>query len=89
LIVAQAARDFQSAYAVVRLNDRDVARAAALASAHALRAYDAIQLGTAMELNADRQFVGLPPLVFVSADQELNGAAVAEGFSVEDPNTYP
>jgi predicted nucleic acid-binding protein len=89
LIVARAARDFQTAYAVLRLNDRDIARAATLARAHGLRAYDAIQLGAALELNVGRQFVGLPPLMFVSADQELNGAAAMEGFSVEDPNRHP
>ena len=89
LILAQAGRDFQTEYAVVRLNDRDVAGAAGLASAHALRAYDAIQLGTALELNSSRIFVGLPPILFISADQELNAAASAEGLNVEDPNRYP
>jgi predicted nucleic acid-binding protein len=89
LILTQAAQDFRAGYAVVRLNDSDLARAAALANSHALRAYDAIQLGAALELNAGRLFVGLPPLVFVSADQDLNAAAAAEGLVVEDPNRHP
>jgi hypothetical protein len=32
--------------------------------------------------------LALPPLILVSADHDLNAAAVAEGLSVEDPNTY-
>jgi predicted nucleic acid-binding protein len=89
LIVAQAGQHFGQGYAVVRLNDRDLALAAAVAGAHSLRAYDAIQLGAALELNASRLFVGLPPLVFISADQELKTAASAEGLAVENPNQFP
>lgn len=89
LIVAKAQQDFQTDYAVVRLSDADLVRAVALTKVHALRAYDAIQLGVALEMNASRLFVGLPPLILISADQELNAAAIAEGLAVEDPNKYP
>jgi hypothetical protein len=31
----------------------------------------------------------LPPVTFVSADNELNPAAASEGLIVENPNNYP
>jgi hypothetical protein len=32
---------------------------------------------------------GLPAITCISADTELNAAAMAEGLSIEDPNTHP
>jgi uncharacterized protein len=31
----------------------------------------------------------LPPIIFVSADNELNMAASGEGLVVENPNNHP
>jgi hypothetical protein len=59
-----------------------------LAETHGLRGYDAMQLATALEVNTLRIVSGLPPLTLVSADVELNAAAIAEGLTVEDPNAY-
>lgn len=64
-------------------------RAALLAENHALRGYDAVQLASALTVNAERVALKLPPLTLVSADGELNAAAQAEGLAVEDPNAYP
>ena len=66
-----------------------LSRAAALADAHSLRAYDAVQLAALVEVNLQRQANGMPSLTLVSADVELNTAATAEGIVVEDPNTHP
>ena len=60
-----------------------------LANAHALRAYDAVQLAAALELEARWQAAGMGSITLVSADQDLNAAATAEGLIVEDPNAYP
>ena len=30
----------------------------------------------------------LPPIIFVSADNELNAAATSEGLTIENPNNY-
>jgi hypothetical protein len=60
-----------------------------LARAHALRGYDAVHLAAATTLNRQRLALGLGAVTLVSADAELNRAAVAEGLLVEDPNRYP
>ncbi len=56
---------------------------------HRLRAYDAVQLTAALEVHRMYQSKGLGPLILVSADQELNTAALAEGLVVEDPTGHP
>lgn len=60
-----------------------------LTDLYALRGYDAVQLAAALEANNTRLANGLPPLILVSADSELNTAALAEGLTVENPNNYP
>ena len=60
-----------------------------LGNAHALRAYDAVQLAVALEVNRSHQADGFGPITLISADQALNVAATAEGLSVEDPNSHP
>jgi predicted nucleic acid-binding protein len=60
-----------------------------LATKHALRGYDAVQLAAALEANDERIANELTPLTLVSADDELNTAAQAEGLTVENPNAYP
>ena len=47
--------------------------------------YDAVQLAAALELNRISQ----GGIVLVSADQDLNAAATAEGLTVENPNLHP
>jgi len=61
----------------------------ALAEAHGLRGYDAVQLAAALELNMLYKAGGLPPILFISADTQLNAAAITEGLLVDDPNTHP
>lgn len=66
-----------------------LSQAMALAKLHALRAYDSIQLATAIDILVQRRQGNLPPLNFLSSDQSLNQAALAEGLLVDDPNRYP
>jgi hypothetical protein len=61
----------------------------ALAERHGLRGYDAIQLAAALEINSFRTGQGLPPITLLSADAELNAAAVRDGLTVDDPNSHP
>ena len=56
---------------------------------HALRAYDAVQLAVALEVNRFHQAGGSGPVTLVSADQALNDAATAERLTVDDPNSHP
>lgn len=55
---------------------------------HRLRAYDAIQLATAQELNRREIARSLPGVVLVSADNEMIEAARAEGLQTENPNDH-
>lgn len=59
-----------------------------MATKHALRGYDAVQLTAALDANAELLASSLPPVIIVSADTELNAAAIAEGLSVENPNDH-
>ena len=63
--------------------------AVSLATKHALRGYDAVQLAAISAANDERIAGGLAPLILVSADTELNNAAQAEGLNAENPNNYP
>ena len=65
------------------------ASAVGLAKLHLLRAYDSVQLATALELQIARRNMNVPLPIFLSADQNLNQAALAEGLLVDDPNRHP
>jgi predicted nucleic acid-binding protein len=54
-----------------------------------LRAYDAVQLAVALEIQQLHQAAGLGPITLVSADRDLNTAAAASGLAVDDPNAHP
>jgi len=54
-----------------------------------LRAYDAVQLAAAVDLNAQWVATGIGIITLVSAGQELNDDDAAEGLPIEDPNLHP
>lgn len=82
-------RDFPNKFTQVAVSESIVLEASRLAEKHALRGYDAVQLASALAANQNRISNGLTPLILVSADDELNTAAQAEGLTVENPNNYP
>jgi uncharacterized protein len=63
-------------------------QAMSLAETYALRGYDAVQLAAALTLDALCVQNELPPLIFVSADGELNAVAAGRGLAAESPNNY-
>lgn len=75
-------------YSVVELNATIVRRAQDLLLTHPLRAYDAVQLASALDYADRLTGVGLAPLVFVSADRRLLAGAEAEGLATDDPNAH-
>jgi predicted nucleic acid-binding protein len=81
--------DLQSEYQVVEITENIINSAMALAETLGLRGYDAVQLAASLEINALCISSSLPPLTFVSADNELNAAAASEGLLIENPNDYP
>ncbi len=82
-------RNFSDNFNRLDLTETIINEAVHLADNHALRGYDAVQLATALITNRRRLSDGLSGLIFVSADNELNNAAQAEGLTVENPNNYP
>ena len=87
----------QNAFHADCLNEYEIAMAVGsimdqskrLLEAHALRAYDAVHLATAIVANQRLMTNGLMPLTFLSSDDRLNEAASAEGLAVENPNHHP
>lgn len=77
-----------SNYDFIELDLRIVELARELLKRHVLRAYDAVQLASALVANNALQSAQLPPLTFLSADDHLNEAARAEGLAVNNPNLY-
>ena len=74
----------ESGYQIMPLTPALIRLAAQLARKHALRAYDAIQLATALDannlLNANNLL-----LTFIASDVALLQAARAEGMATENP----
>lgn len=77
-------QDFAQQYRIVEIHIPVLQQAAQLADRHVLRAYDSVQLAAALEIHAVD-----PSLTLISADNELNAAARAEGLAVDDPNGHP
>ena len=80
--------EFAHAFRIVDLTPALVLRAMDVAQTHVLRGYDAVQLAAALEIHALRSAQGMSSLTLVSADDELNTAATAEGLPVENPNNH-
>ena len=81
--------DFASKYQVVEVDNPLVNHAMRLAETHGLRGYDAIQLAACLYANQSLVARGQPGLTLLSADEELNVGAKAEGINVENPNLHP
>ncbi|MGZ8845384.1 MAG: type II toxin-antitoxin system VapC family toxin [Pyrinomonadaceae bacterium] len=82
-------RAFAGKFRKVELTERLIERATALAEKHALRGYDAVHLAAALEANDGRIALATTPITLISADEELNAAAAAEGLAVDNPNNHP
>ena len=76
-------------YTVIEVTPELLDEAMRLGHTHALRAYDAVQLAVALEVNRSHQADGFGPITLISADRDLNAAATAEGLAVDDPNSHP
>jgi predicted nucleic acid-binding protein len=81
-------QDFANEYRIVDINDAVITRSMAIARMRALRGYDAVQLGAALEITARRVALGASLLTLVTSDNELLGAARAEGLPTADPNEH-
>jgi len=87
--IADYRHDFTNEYSLIEITPTIIEQAGDLAELHALRAYDAIQLAAALQIDAEMKSAGSFAITLVSADVALNTAALAEGLAVDDPNTHP
>ena len=81
--------DLLTSYQIVELTDVLINRAMTLSETYGLRDYDAVQLAAALEVSMLCISSGLPPVIFISADNELNIVTASEGLVVENPNLHP
>ena len=88
-LLAQFRHDAAHQYNILDVTPALLTNAERLAEIHGLRGYDAVQLAAAAELHLARSTLGLGRMTLISADQELNAAATAEGLDVDDPTTHP
>jgi predicted nucleic acid-binding protein len=80
--------DFANEYRIVEISNTVISRSMALAEAYALRGYDAVQLGAALEISGRRKSLGATPLEFITSDNELLAAATAEKLLADDPSLH-
>ncbi len=75
-------------YKLVQLSSPIIERTKLLLERYPLRAYDAVQLASALVINDAFLKQKLPALIFLSADQRLLSVAHHEGLSTDDPNVH-
>ncbi len=81
--------DLDTQYQVVEFS-RELAKAAGqLVRKHPLRAYDAVQLASALRVQLDLVQAKAQSLTFVAADDRLITMAQAEGLQTDNPNHHP
>ena len=81
--------DCATRYRFVELELLVIEEAGRLLERHALRAYDAVQLASALVAARALVDAGLTQPVFLSADDRLLALAEAEGLSTDHPNPHP
>lgn len=86
--LAQFCRDYPDRYIVVEVERETIELAMDLTQRHPLRAYDAVHLATALQIDQALRVVNGAGMIFVSADGQLCRAAKAEGLKAENPNDH-
>jgi predicted nucleic acid-binding protein len=76
-------------YTLVELTPPIASHARVALERYPLRAYDAVQLASALVANNTLVAAGLATLTFIAADDRLVTAAMAEGLAVDNPNVHP
>lgn len=87
-VLSRFLQDCEDHFALLNVSRSVIDRAVELVQLHRLRAYDAVQLATALDASEIMQSQSLPVLTFVAADSDLLTAAVAERLPVENPLNY-
>jgi uncharacterized protein len=76
-------------YEVIVLDSQIIRIAESLLGKYTLKAYDAVQLATALESQTRLIKIGYQQIHFISGDMRLLTSAQAEGLITDNPNNYP
>jgi predicted nucleic acid-binding protein len=90
LIVQKVREDFENEYRVIDVDQTLIETATELVIQHPLRAYDSVQLASALRFQSTT-LLSQPDtrLFFVSADNRLLDIAQSAGLAIDNPNNYP
>jgi predicted nucleic acid-binding protein len=80
--------DWDAQYLVVDLDQTLAELAGQLVRKHTLRAYDAVQMASALRMQPSFAGSRYASLTFVAADDRLLAAAKAEGLQTDNPNRH-
>ena len=87
-LIAKFRSEFNSRYRVIEVDLALVERAGELIVQYPLRAYDAVQLASALRVQSLLTSMPQTQLIFVSADNRLLDIAQAAGLAIDNPNNY-
>ncbi|MGH9937462.1 MAG: type II toxin-antitoxin system VapC family toxin [Blastocatellia bacterium] len=87
-IIAVSNRIWSSQYDLIGLTATLVSETRDLFERHPLRAYDAVQLASALHARRLLLAAGATTPIFLSADDRLLVVAQAEGFATDNPNLH-
>jgi hypothetical protein len=89
LIAQKVREDFENEYRVIDVDRTLIETAGALVMQNPLRAYDSVQLASALRVQSLLTSMPETQLIFVSADNRLLDIAQSEGLATDNPNNYP
>jgi hypothetical protein len=80
--------DYQNLFTQISISSKILAEAMVLISKYYLRAYDSLQLASAMKLQQIMPLNMNQKVTFICADKQLIDIARKEGLVVENPDKY-
>jgi len=81
--------DFDTQYRVIEVDQALIQSAGQLVIQYPLRAYDAVQLASALRVQSIFSQIPNMQLIFLSADHRLLNIAQSQGLVTDNPNNYP
>jgi len=81
--------DFENLFQVIEIDQALIETAGELVIQYPLRAYDAVQLASALRFQSNLAQIPNDQLVFISADNRLLNMDQSEGLVTDNPNNYP
>lgn len=81
--------DWETQYQLVEVDKELIEAAGELVQKHPLRAYDSIQLASALKFFPVFEKTTPNAFSFISADDRLLNVAKAEGLRIDNPNRHP